>query len=129
MHPSECISPETFYWDHVMRKRKKYQELLIKNNEYLKYLVSRGIPNPEVRAKESYERELDRFFNWSGDPVCVDHALITEPLTQEQINAANDWKVKYLNRLRNENWDESYIKAYLQAWNLTEDYVFENRDP
>jgi hypothetical protein len=49
-------------------------------------------------------------------------------LTQEQVDAANAWKVQYLNRLRNEKWDESYINAYLQAWDLTEDYVYGNRE-
>jgi len=69
-------------------------------------------------------RAVDNFFK----EVYVDHALITEPLTREQLDKANAWKVKYLNRLRDEKWDESYINAYLKAWNLTDEYVFGNNN-
>ena len=99
--PPECVSPEVYYWDHVMRKRSEYEE----------HIKTWGIEN-------TLPERL--FFN----DVYVDRALITNSLTQEQVDAANAWKVAYLNRLRSENWDESYINAYLQAWNLTEEYVF-----
>ena len=99
--PPEAVSPEAFHWDYVMRKRAEYD----------KYIDLKLMDNE--RIKES-------FFN----KVYVDRELITEPLTEAQIDAANAWKVAYLNRLRNEKWDESYINAYLEAWNLTEEYVF-----
>ena len=99
--PFECVTPEAYQWDHVMRKRTEYEAL-----------VSSG------KAEEP--SEIERFFS----RVSVDHAFITEPLTQDQIDAANAWKVAYLNRLRSEQWDDSYINAYLQAWNLSEEYVF-----
>jgi len=102
-YPPESVTPEAYQWDHVLRKRVEYENLI----------VSGDVEN---------KREMDKFFR----EVYVDHTLITEPLTQEQINAANAWKVKYLNRLRSEQWDESYINAYLQAWDLTEEYVFES---
>ena len=101
MLPPESATPEAYLWDYVMRKRIEYEKL-----------VSSG------SSEESLSMKL--FFN----QVYVDHILITNPLTQEQVDAANAWKVAYLNRLRSENWDESYINAYLQAWNLTEEYVF-----
>ena len=101
--PPECVTPEAFHWDHVMRKRAEYDAL-----------VASGKADDEMASK--------RFF----DRVLADRALITEPLTDEQIDAANAWKVAYLKRLRSEEWDESYINAYLEAWNLTEEYVFEN---
>jgi len=100
-YPLESVTPEAYHWEHVMRKRAEYKNLMASENAN-KY------------------KELDNFFN----NVYVDRALITEPLTQEQIDSANTWRVKYLNRLRSEQWDESYINAYLKAWNLTEEYVF-----
>ena len=100
-YPPECISPEAYFWEHVMKKRIEYE----------KFLTYKWSKQP---------MEIKFFF----EKVYVDRILITEPLTQEQIDAANAWKVKYLNRLRSEQWDESYINAYLQAWDLTEEYVF-----
>ena len=100
-YPYECISPEAYLWEHVMQKRIEYEKL-----------IAEGIKETSVSFKILFNN------------VYVDHALITEPLTQEQSDAANAWKVQYLNRLRSEQWDESYINAYLQAWNLTEEYVF-----
>jgi hypothetical protein len=49
----------------------------------------------------------------------VNPKLITDPLTPAQINKANAWKIAYLQRLRSEKADESYISAYLNAWNLS----------
>jgi hypothetical protein len=51
--------------------------------------------------------------------VLADQNLITDPLREEHLAAANAWKIAYLNRLRKENTDESYINAYLKAWNLS----------
>jgi len=105
MFPPESVSPDAYLWDHVIRKRTEYGKII--NSE-----------------KEEDSLWMRLFFN----DVYVDHALITEPLTQEQVDAANAWKVKYLNRLRSEQWDESYINAYLQAWDLTEEYVFGEKE-
>ena len=74
--------------------------------------IDHGLPEQRVDTKET------------GYVPLFDRALITEPLTQDQLDTANAWKVAYLNRLRAEKWDESYINAYLQAWNLSEEYVF-----
>ena len=104
-YPHEAVSPEAFHWDHVMRKRAEYDEFA-------------------ASGKVDDERESKWFF----DRVLVDRALITEPLTDEQNDAANAWKVAYLKRLRSEEWDESYINAYLQAWDLTEEYVFKSEE-
>ena len=103
--PIECITPEAFHWDYVMRKRVEYEAF-----------VASGRENDEMAS--------NRFF----DRVLVDRTLITEPLTDEQIDAANAWKVAYLKRLRSEEWDELYINAYLQAWDLTEEYVFKSEE-
>jgi hypothetical protein len=101
--PIECVTPEAYHWDHVMRKRAEYEELVVSG-----------------KINDSFWN--NDFFN----RVYVDRTLITEPLTQEQVDAANAWKVQYLNRLRAEQWDESYINAYLKAWDLAEEYVFGN---
>jgi hypothetical protein len=56
--------------------------------------------------------------------AAVDPSYIIQPLTHEQLKAANAWKIGYLQRLRRENVDESYINAYLKAWNLSATEVF-----
>ena len=100
-YPTECVSPESYMWDHVMRKRKEYEALM---------------NGPEADSKITQNLFWDR--------VYVDHSLITKPLLPdlitEQFKAANAWKVAYLKRLRVEKWDESYITAYKEAWSLTE---------
>ncbi len=54
----------------------------------------------------------------------VDPKLITEPLNDEQLKESVQWKIDYLQRLRREKVDESYINAYLKAWNLHAEDVF-----
>jgi hypothetical protein len=85
----------------VLRKRKEYANL-----------VKPAGPPDETAVNEFFAK------------VYVDRKLITEPLTPEQLREANAWKVAYLRRLRKEKTDESYITAYLKAWNLTEAEVF-----
>ena len=101
-YPIESATQDAYMWDHVMRKRKEYEEFT---------------------KVASADNLMDDKFFWRK--VYVDRTLITEPLTPEQINAANEWKVKYLRRLRTEKWDESYINAYKEAWNLTENDLTE----
>lgn len=55
----------------------------------------------------------------------VDRKYVTEPISEDQIKAANAWKITYLQRLRREKVDESYINAYLKAWKLSTNQVFE----
>jgi hypothetical protein len=38
------------------------------------------------------------------------------------------WKIAYLQRLRKEKTDESYINAYLKAWNLSPAEAFAAAD-
>jgi len=75
------------------------------------------------RAGDFNDRFLDRFMQ----KLAVDSKYITEPLTSDQLKEANAWKVAYLQRLRREKTDESYINAYLEAWNLTEEEVFSEK--
>ncbi|HEY0455671.1 MAG TPA: hypothetical protein VGE41_04810, partial [Verrucomicrobiae bacterium] len=54
----------------------------------------------------------------------VNSNYIIQPLTEDQLGAANAWKIAYLQRLRREKTDESYIQSYLKYWKLTEQEVF-----
>ena len=99
-YPPEFHNEEAYFWNGVLALRTEYQEALQKYRD---------------------EEQMDLFF-WKKVPV--DRKYILDPLTEENMRAANAWKVAYLNRLRSEQWDESYINAYLQAWNLSEEYVF-----
>jgi len=47
------------------------------------------------------------------------------PATEEERSTANKWKVAYLQRLRREKTDDSYLNAYLAAWKLKRAQVFE----
>ena len=40
---------------------------------------------------------------------------------ESELKTAYAWRAKYLRRLRREGTDESYIEAYMKAWNLSED--------
>ena len=100
-YPPEFHNEEAYFWNGILALRADYQKAFERDG--------------------GDEEQMELFF-WSKLPV--DRKYILDPLTEEGMRAANAWKVAYLNRLRSENWDESYINAYLQAWNLTEEYVF-----
>jgi hypothetical protein len=100
-YPPEIFSEDALHWAYVLETRKEYQELVTQGHK------------PE-------DLPVRLFTNG----VLVDLNYITEPLTDEQMRAANAWKIAYLQRLRREKVDESYIRAYLQAWQLSEADVF-----
>jgi hypothetical protein len=54
---------------------------------------------------------------------------MTEPPEAVVLDLANAWKVAYLRRLSAEKADQSYIDAYLKAWNLRTTDVFSNPPP
>ncbi|NLB70084.1 MAG: hypothetical protein GX804_10480 [Lentisphaerae bacterium] len=101
-YPAECISAEAYRWAHIMQKRKEYEEIQAKG----KNVDSLGLTNLFRR-------------------VYVDRKYITEPLSAEDLHAANAWKREYLRRLRRENTDESYINAYMKEWGLSSNEVFD----
>jgi hypothetical protein len=74
----------------------------------------------ESRAPGEAKRIVGRFL----EGLAVDKKFITEPLTDAEVKAANSWKTAYLQRLRQQKVDESYIGAYLKAWNLSSAEVF-----
>jgi hypothetical protein len=100
-YPSEALSDDALLWSYVQTKRDEYQEW------------SADTTSATVRSGSNFFRR-----------VYVDRKYITEPLSADDIQAANAWKVAYLRRLRQEKTDESYINAYLQAWNLSSNDVF-----
>jgi hypothetical protein len=99
--PREALSENALLWTYVLRKRQEYADL-----------ISYGERAATVAGPQFLKK------------VLVDPKYITEPLTEDQMRAANDWKIGYLQRLRKEKTDESYIQAYLKAWNLSEEQVF-----
>jgi hypothetical protein len=99
-YPAEALTDDEMRWAYVMDQRRQYEEVLSSQ------------PNGGASVDEFLSRLL------------VDPKLITEPLNEEQLHAANRWKIAYLQRLRKEKADDSYINAYLKAWNLSSEEVF-----
>ena len=100
-YPPEAFTTNALFWTYVQMKRMEYQKLLASGDK----------TNEPV------------FKNLMSD-LLVDRALISGPLTPEQIQAANAWEVAYLQRLRRESADEQYIQGYMQAWDLSSNEVF-----
>jgi len=95
-YPPELVSESALYWAYVGSRRQEFAEL-IPNTPISKSLLSRTTTDPK---------------------------LITDPLAPDQVAAGKAWKIAYLQRLRKENTDESYINSYLKAWNLSAAEVF-----
>jgi hypothetical protein len=102
-YPTECLTPDAYRWAHIMQKRQDYEAI-------------------RVSGQQTDNVTLSNFFR----RVYVNRKYITEPLSAEDVQAANAWKVAYLRRLLQEKTDESYINAYMQAWNLSSNDVFCN---
>jgi hypothetical protein len=100
-YPAEAFTEEALFWAYVLEAREEYT----------------GQIAPFIAVKPSVAT------NWLGRQP-FDPKLVAEPLTEEQLKTANAWKISYLQRLRREKVDESYINAYLKAWNLTPTQVF-----
>jgi hypothetical protein len=101
--PAEAMTDEALFWAYVMKQRQEYAKEPARAADL------------QSRAPNFAERSAARFLEGSA----VDKKFITGPLTDDQIKAANSWKIAYLQRLRQQKVDESYIGAYLEAWNLS----------
>lgn len=99
--PEEAFSWNALFGAYVTAKRDEYSRLINSG---------RSSDSPAFR---SFFRGLK-----------VDPKFITGSLDDEELQSANIWKIAYLQRLRREKVDESYIQAYLKAWNLSEKQVF-----
>jgi hypothetical protein len=91
-YPPEAFTDEALYWSYIASQNRQYQSLVQRNEK--------------LAAKDLADR--------SG----VDLTLLTNALNADQIKMANSWKIAYLKRLKNQNVDQSYINAYLKAWNI-----------
>lgn len=100
-YPPEAFTDEALHWNYILEQRAQYEQ------QYTRTGTENTLSSSNFLAK-----------------VWVEPNLITQPLSDEQLKAANAWKMAYLQRLRREQTDESYINAYLQAWNLSADDVF-----
>jgi hypothetical protein len=103
--PAELVTDDALYWGYVSYQRQEYQNL---------------IKSRQASKSFAVEHFLGELF--------VDAKLITDPLTNDQIKAANAWKIAYLQRLQNEKVDQSYINAYIKAWNLSPEQVFNSKN-
>jgi hypothetical protein len=99
-YPPEGLTDEALHWTYVMNRRRQYEEL--SKPENFNSVRMEALTNSLLVAPK----------------------LITEPLSPDQLQAANRWKITYLRRLGKEKIAESYVNAYLQAWNLSSNEVF-----
>ena len=103
--PVEALSENALFWAYVMAKRHEYDK--------------------QLAQAAMFKLKDDSFVRSFLDWLAVDAKFITEPLTAEQIKGANAWKVAYLQRIRREHVDESYINAYLKTWGMSAAEVFQ----
>ena len=124
--PFHYTDAEHAYWNWFWRKqpkppatleREQHQvaNTILQMRQPLLFNVHVRIPERERARLEEMERNRAR-----------DIGLPPEALTEEalQIRSTNAWKVAYLQRLRREKVDESYIHAYLKAWSIPPAEVF-----
>ncbi len=101
--PAEALSEDALLWSYVMKQRQEYASLQRAFGSHIPASVS--------------ER-------WA-----VDGRLITNDLSEVQVSASKFWKIAYLQRMCREKLDQSYIQAYLKAWNLSSTEVFHESQP
>ena len=99
--PPEALTDQALRWANIMEQRERYQAAL---------------------AVPPGESQFETNIIFRDNPV-TPH-LVIEPLTEEEVRDANAWKLAYLQRLRREKTDQSYIDAYLKVWNLSTNEVF-----
>ena len=99
-YPPEMLTEDALYWSYVLDRRREYQSL--RDRFGLQSVI------------------VTNFF--SG--LAIDAKIVTDPPSKDPVQAANAWKITYLQRLRKEKTNESSVTAYLQAWDLSADAVF-----
>jgi hypothetical protein len=100
-YPPEAFTDEALQWTYVLEKRAEYEQ------QYVQTHTENTLYSSNFLAR-----------------LWVDPKLVTEPLSDRQLEAGRAWKIAYLQRLRHERTDECYINAYLQAWSLAPADVF-----
>ena len=100
-YPPEAFSPNALFWAYVIGQRNLYSQSIL--------------PTHPV-GSDSLGRLL------SDNPLPPSYLIGT--LNPDHLKQATQWKIEYLKRLRIEGTNETYIPAYLQAWGLSEQQVF-----
>ena len=103
-YPPEAFTDDALFWSYVTNKRQEYRDIV--NT----FHTTNGLA-------------IDSFI---ASRVRVDARYMTDPSDAEVLKSANAWKIAYLQRLSREKVDQSYINAYLKAWNLKPGEVFTN---
>lgn len=93
--PQEAFTPDALNAAYILNMQQTYQTLIDHGNSLQSIVVKNFVAR-----------------------LSVPPSMITGSATDEQVQAANAWKIAYLNRLQEQNSDPSYINAYLKAWNL-----------
>jgi hypothetical protein len=97
-YPLEALTDDALHWAYVVHQKQQYQH----DTQTMPLAVAQAV------AKISG----------------ADLTQLTNSLSADQLKAANAWKIAYLQRLRREKVDEQYITAYMQAWKLSAEQVF-----
>lgn len=100
-YPSEALTDQALFWNYTLHERREYEKL-----------VNAGWSPSSGAASNLIAR--------SG----LDPALISKPITADDQKTADAWKLAYLQRLRRDKIDASYIDAYIKAWKLNPTDVF-----
>lgn len=102
-YPKEAFTDDALRWSYIMNARQDYQ------NFVSTYHTTNAL------SIQSLIEQLG-----------TDARYLTEPSDADVLKSANAWKIAYLQRLSKEKVDQSYINAYLKAWNLKPEEVFTN---
>lgn len=99
--PPEALTDEALLWAYVLRQREEYGRYVARSGSASSLSVSNFLAR-----------------------ISIDQKFVTQPIAEEQFKVVNVWKIAYLQRLRREKVDESYINAYLKSWGLLPEAVF-----
>ena len=97
--PKEALSSAILEWEYVRCKRVERESIVRESDEFRRSLLL-----------ETFKQHL----------ACPSSLVESEP-TDEELRVTRGWRIDYLLRLRREGTDESYIEAYKEAWDLSEE--------
>lgn len=99
--PPEAYDEQALYW--ALARGMREQQLRDEQNGH----VTVGVLSPIVQTR-----------------LAIPAEYATRDLTPEETAKADAWRIAYLRRLKTQKTDQSYIDAYLKAWNLDPKEVF-----
>jgi len=106
---------ERVYWDKFWRTHPKPPEDLAREQSQ----TAEDLDIPNVLSIDR-SREIEAGY----PPEAFTDDALRFCKAHDQSKASAAWKISYLQRLRREHTDDSYINAYLNAWNLSATEVF-----